>query len=237
MYKVLLAGISLFLVLQEGEAKKILEDVIKNVRSQKGYRISFESHLEIPDSDTPCKKGDITVVNPDCVYVNLEGSGGQKVEVIRKGDTILKRHPILEKWLPPEDTGDDEAGKGIQNPDHVLSVFSKYLDDARFNKSENNTVLVSFKGVKVKEVLAEHGLNIESVDWESAYLETKIWLNLQEKLLVKFSISATLVSTKEGMSGKTLKYNAYAKIRDYNNGLDLADVPADMKKRLGIKSP
>src|SRR3989304_1936814 len=104
----------------DNSAEKMVEQTTENIKAQKGYRIKFSAVTDIPHSDSLKMEGTIAVINPDIVYINFEGSGGQKIKVIRKGKNILMEDVIANEWVDPAEMGEGGVGSGIQDPETLL---------------------------------------------------------------------------------------------------------------------
>lgn len=225
----------------KGEARELVVTTLKNIRAQKGYMIKFNTLTDIPKSDSLKMDGEVVVVNPDTLYVRFTGSGGQKRKVARKGVKILMEHPLLGEWLDPSDMGEGGVGNGFQNPENLLKIVEKHLENVKLTSNEKNgnknynVVELDFEGAEVRNVLAEQSIDVDSVRWDDSKLSAKLWISKDDGMLYKIAIEATLVSTKEGIIGDEIKYHAQAEVVSYNKDLELKDIPQNVKKLLGIQ--
>jgi len=233
------------------DVKDLITDCIKFVLSQKGYRVRFQTKTEIPRSDVMKVEGTATVINPDTVYVFLEGSGGQKREIVRKGEKVLIKHPIVGEWVPPEEMGEGNIGKGIHNPDKVLGTLEKYRRFAKLVKSsktateEYKEVVIEFKGEEIGEILKEQqNVDPSAICWDKSELVAKFFIRSaslgslpRRPLVYKIVISSVLwIKEDSHMDTRPEKiiYEATIELVDINTGLDLREVPREVKKELGI---
>ena len=224
----------------DNSAEKMVEQTTENIKAQKGYRIKFSAVTDIPHSDSLKMEGTIAVINPDIVYVNFEGSGGQKIKVIRKGKNILMEDVIANEWVDPAEMGEGGVGRGIQDPETLLDIMNKHSKNATLSNNEKvanvscKVVDLNFKGTEIKDVLSEQPIDTNTIEWDSSSLSAKLWIGEKDLLLYKVEVAATLISNKEEIKGK-INYTAHMEITNYNDNIGLEDVPKYAKDELGIK--
>ena len=123
----LVAVLTLAACMQVQEAPEKVKASIEKVRLQKSYRTTFTSKLEVPNSTPMDIIGDNVVVAGGVLFTTYKASGGETKRIVRAGDQAWVYHEMAEEWVTAEEVGMSGAGRGVQNPDDVLSVLSHHL--------------------------------------------------------------------------------------------------------------
>ena len=115
---------------QGGDAVEKTKAAVEKTRSQKSYRVSFDAVVRVPDSDPMKINGETVWVAPGVLFTQYTASGGETVRLLRLGEKVWLYHMLAEEWLSAEESGKPGAGRGMQNPDEVLSTVMKAADKA-----------------------------------------------------------------------------------------------------------
>jgi len=73
-------------------------------------------------------KGRNVWVAPGVLYVHFTATGNDEQKIVRAGEKDVWVYNSLGGWGTDAEVGKEGAGRGIQNPDEVLSVLSKHTD-------------------------------------------------------------------------------------------------------------
>src|SRR5687767_5954757 len=107
------------------DAKSVLEHAVYKTRLQKRYEVKFKARLTT--SGAPLDyNGRCVWVNPGVLYVHYTASGGDEKMIVRAGEKdVWVYHVLIGTWVTADEAGMPGAGRGIQNPDEVLSVLAR----------------------------------------------------------------------------------------------------------------
>lgn len=182
------------------------ENAIQKLREEPSYRTKFRAVVHAPGSDPLVIEGESVWVKPGVLYIQYLGSGGDQKRIIRVGDKVWMYHELLGDWVTSEEMGTPGAGRGVQNPDEVLSVVRKYAPKAR---ASGDTLEIPFGGTDIETIMKEQA-NAGTFDWK----KSEAWARLTVKggTLTKFSSHAKLTSLEENLKGKIVSYSADVEI-------------------------
>lgn len=237
---VVVTALALVAAGDDGAAKGVREAIAK-VRDQKGCRVEFSSAMTLPASDAMTMKGTAIMVNPDILYLDFTGSGEQKIKILRKGKKALQWHPVLEEWLDPLMVeGEGQSGGGIYDMNAVMETLSKNLGevkeggDGKVGKSECRKMSMTFSGDGIRKIMAEQDLDPDTVQWDRSTADVTLWIGKADGLVHRFSVAATVIGNRDELMGEKIAYEADVTVMKYNEGIALDQVPADVKKRVGL---
>lgn len=228
----------------DDSARTQAEKAIQAMRAAKGYRVDYQTRTQFKGTALAIK-GSAVVVNPDIFFTHFTGSGGRELKIVRKGNRVLCTTPLyegleddpLKKWHTPEEIGENDAGIR-HNPDHVMTVLQSHLADAeagaahRVGNTDCLGVTLEFHGESIRDVMVEHGINLDQVDWKKSTLSCVLSIGKADSLVHQAVLKASLQNA-QGL----IDYEATFTLTDMAGGLELKEVPAAVLKELGIELP
>jgi len=135
------------------DARSLAEHVLYNTRSQRDYMTCIKSRLKAPGGDAFERQGTCVWTSSGLLAINSTGSGGEETCVVRAGELVWIR--TLGLWLRAEEAGRVGAGRGIENPDEVLTALGRHLDKAR--TAAGGGVEFTFAGEDLVKIAAAFG--------------------------------------------------------------------------------
>ena len=109
------------------DPKSIVDHAIFNTRTQKCYETAYTARLATPAGAIDYKGRNVWVA-PGVLYVHFTATGKDDQKIVRAGEKDVWVHHSLGGWGTDAEVGKEGAGRGIQNPDEVLSVLAKHTD-------------------------------------------------------------------------------------------------------------
>jgi hypothetical protein len=209
--------------LDAGDPRSVLEHAAFNTRSQKSYETSFKARLTTTGAPLDYE-GQCVWVHPGVLFVHYTASGGDEKMIVRVGEKDAWVWNALVGWVTADEAGMPGAGRGIQNPDEILSVLARNTGTAKLTKP--GRVELTFGGNDIETVMKEQASK-GAFDWK----ESSAKLELQtdpENRLQRFSCDATLKSTDPAVKS-LVHYSAEVQVVGYNAARDLKFL--DEKKR------
>ncbi len=206
------------------DPQSILQHAAYNTRSQKSYETRFKARLTT--SGAPLDyQGTCVWVHPGVLFVHYTASGGDEKMIVRtsqKDAWIF--HPLANLWATSEEMGMPGAGRGIQNPDEVLSVVAKHSGTAKLVKP--GVVELTFAGDDIEKVMKEQASK-DAFDWKESTARLELTVDAENRLQ-QFTCDASLKSTAAGVKDK-IHYTAEVTLAAYNGARELKFL--DDKKR------
>ncbi len=205
-----------------------VQSSIEKVRAQKSFRTEFTAVIKAPDSDPMELKGETVCVTGGVLFIHYRGSGGDIKRIVRVGDKAWVYHPLAEEWVTAEELGMNGAGRGVQNPDEVLTVLGKHLDKvaAAGHEGGRDAFEVKLKGADIEKMMKEQAQQ-GSFEWKESSAEAKLQVGA-DGLIHKLSTQAALVSADPKLKGQTVRYSAEVSVAAYN---------ADFAMRFSVEDP
>lgn len=206
------------------DPRSVLEYAAFNTRSQKSYETKFKAQLTT--SGAPLNyEGRCVWANPGVLFVHYTASGGDEKMIVRtssKDAWIF--HPLANLWATSDEMGMPGAGRGIQNPDEVLSVVARHTGTAKLVSP--GVVELTFAGEDIEKVMKEQASK-DAFDWKESTAKLELSVDAENRLQ-KFTCDATLKSTAPGVKEK-VRYTAEVSLVGYNGARELKFL--DDKKR------
>jgi|SRR6185295_10354727 len=206
------------------DPKSILEHAAYNTRTQGSYETKFGATLTT--SGAPLNyDGGCVWVKPGVLYVHYTASGGDEKMIVRTGlkDAWIF-HPLANLWATSDEMGMPGAGRGIQNPDEVLSVVARHTGTAKLINP--GVVELTFAGDDIEKIMKEQASK-DAFDWKESTARLVLTVDAENRLQ-KFTCEATLKSTAPGVKEK-IRYTATVTLVAYNGARELKFL--DDKKR------
>jgi hypothetical protein len=202
----------------------LLEHAAYNTRTQRSYETRFKARLTT--SGAPLDyEGRCVWVYPGVLFVHYTASGGDEKMIVR---TSLREawvfHSLANLWATADQMGMPGAGRGIQNPDEVLSVIARHSGSAKLVKP--GVVELTFVGDDIEKVMKEQASK-DAFDWKESSARLELTVDAENRLQ-QFTCDATLKSTAAGVKEK-IRYTAEVSLVGYNGARDLKFL--DEKKR------
>src|SRR5215470_3530682 len=116
--------------LDPNDPKSVAEHAAYNTRAQKSYETKFKARLTPPQGDALDYVGRCVWVSPGVLYIHYTASGGYDKNIVRVGSQVWV-YDSLVGWATSDEAGMPGAGRGVQNPDDVLSVVAKHAGAAK----------------------------------------------------------------------------------------------------------
>ncbi|MBI4563960.1 MAG: hypothetical protein HY716_04605 [Planctomycetes bacterium] len=240
------------------DAADAAKRAIEQTRARKSTSVKFDVEIRVPDSSPMKLEGKSVWVTPHILFLHYTASGGDDVKLVRVGDTVRLYHPVVEDWVSADEAGRPGAGRGVQNPDEVLSALLKVIDKAtRAGKETIDGRVCDVIGLKLggKEMesvmkgLAAPG----SFEWTESECSAKLCIGSDQHLYyVEFD--ARLAPTDPALKGKKVDYRANVTVKAFDKefamdfGIPMseetlkeieqtkgipAELEAEVRKRLG----
>lgn len=198
------------------DPKSVLEHAAYNTRTQKSYEATFKARLTT--SGAPLDyEGRCVWVHPGVIFVHYTASGGDEKMIVRTGlQDAWVYHPLAGLWATADQMGMPGAGRGIQNPDEVLSVVSRHTGSAKLLKP--GVVELTFAGDDIEKVMKEQASK-DAFDWKESTARLELTVDAENRLQ-SFTCDATLKSTAAGVKEK-IRYTAEVTVAAYNGAREL----------------
>lgn len=210
--------------LNPADPKSVLEWAAFNTRTQKSYETHFKARLTT--TGTPLDyEGQCVWVQPGVLFVHYTASGGDEKMIVRAGakDAWIY-HYLVGDWVTADEMGMPGAGRGIQNPDEVLSVLARHSGTSKLSKP--GLVEMDFSGDDIEKIMREQASK-GAFDWKESSAKLELAVDAENRLQ-RFSCDATLKPTDPKVKG-VVKYTAEVTLTGYNGARELKF--ADEKKR------
>ncbi len=237
----LVAALTLAACIQVQEAPEKVKASIEKVRLQKSYRTTFTSKLEVPNSSPMDIVGDNVVVAGGVLFTTYKASGGETKRIVRAGDQAWVYHEMAEEWVTAEEVGMSGAGRGVQNPDDVLSVLSHHLKGAApvgkstVGKIACDEYRLKLTGGDIEDIVKEQAQQ-GSFDWKESAAEVRLHIG-GDGLLLRFSVTAELASTDPGLKGEKVRHSAEVTVVDYEAAYSMTFFVEDFKTKAKTDIP
>lgn len=219
------------------DPRAVAAHVIGNTRGQKAYETLFKATLSPPKGDRIEYNGRCVWVAPGVLYAHYKASGGDEKNIVRVGKEVWVYHGIV-GWVPAEEMGMPGAGRGIQNPDDVLTLLAAHLGEVTFTGAD--AVTIAFTGEDIEKLMKEQAQK-GSFDWKDSRASVVLTWDAEHRLK-KFSAAASLKSSDPNVPG-TVDYAAEVEAAGYNGATDLKfqdeakkDVPLDAPIKKAIET-
>jgi hypothetical protein len=206
------------------DPRSVLEYAAYNTRRQKSYETTFKARLTT--SGAPLDyEGHCVWVYPGVLFVHYTASGGDEKMIVRTGllDAWVY-HSLVGDWITADEIGMPGAGRGIQNPDEVLSVIARHSGTAKLIKPGN--VELSFSGDDIEKVMKEQASK-DSFLWKESSAKLELTVDAENRLQ-QFTCDATLKPANPAVKGD-VRYTAEVTLVGYNGARELKFL--DEKKR------
>ena len=144
------------------DPKSVVDHAIFNTRTQKCYETAYTAQLATP-AGAIHYKGRSVWVAPGILYLHFTATGKDEQKIVRAGDKDVWVHHSLAGWGTDAEAGKVGYGRGIQNPDEILSVLAKNTDTAKQLKP--GLVAVTFNGQAIARImrnLVPGGINADA---------------------------------------------------------------------------
>ncbi|MBV8881182.1 MAG: hypothetical protein JO332_14550 [Planctomycetaceae bacterium] len=206
------------------DPRSVLEHAAYNTRTQKSYETKFKARLTT--SGAPLDyEGRCVWVYPGVLFVHYTASGGDEKMIVRtSAKDAWVFHALANQWATADEIGMPGAGRGIQNPDEVLSVVARHSGSAKLVKP--GVVELTFSGDDIENIMKEQASK-GSFDWKESSATLLLTVDAENRLQ-QFTCDATLKSTSKDVKEK-LRYTAEVALVGYNGARELKFT--DEKKR------
>jgi len=205
------------------DPRSLLEHAAYNTRTQKSYETRFKARLTTTGAPLDYE-GQCVWVYPGVLFVHYTASGGDEKMIVRAGEKETWVWSALAGWVTKDEIGMPGAGRGIQNPDEVLSVLAHNPGNAKLNKP--GEVALAFSGDDIEKIMKEQA-NKGAFDWKESNAKLDLATDAENRLQ-KFTCDATLKSTDPAVK-TPIRYTAEVSMVGYNGAKDLKFY--DEKKR------
>jgi hypothetical protein len=205
------------------DPRSLLEHAAYNTRTQKSYETRFKARLTT--SGAPLDyEGQCVWVYPGVLFVHYTASGGDEKMILRAGNKETWVWNALAGWVTKDEIGMPGAGRGIQNPDEILSVLGRATEFAKLSKP--GVVDLTLTGDDIEKIMKEQA-NQGAFNWKESSAKLELVADADTRLQ-KFSCDATLKSTDPALK-TPVRYTAEVSLVGYNGASDLKFF--DEKKR------
>jgi hypothetical protein len=206
------------------DPRSVLEYAAFNTRTQKSYETKFKARLTT--SGAPLDyEGRCVWVHPGVLFVHYTASGGDEKMIVRTGPAdAWVYHNLVGDWITADEIGMPGAGRGIQNPDEVLSVVARHSGAAKLIRP--GVVELSFSGDDIEKVMKEQASK-DSFNWKESSAKLELSVDAENRL-AQFTCDATLKSANPAVKGE-VRYSAEVTLVAYNSVRELKFL--DEKKR------
>lgn len=223
-----------------GDAVAKAKAAVEKTRSQKSYRVTFDAVVRVPDSDPMKINGETVWVAPGVLFTQYTASGGETVRLLRLGEKVWLYHMLAEEWLSAEESGKPGAGRGMQNPDEVLSTVMKAADKAVAAGKEALGDILELKldGSALQKVMKQQAAE-GTLDWQNSEGTVRLVSGSKDGLMYRLVVSAEVASTEAHLKGKKVGYSAEVTLKAYNKdfGLEFTDVDPKTQKTITLPWP
>lgn len=230
---------------QDGkDAPARTKSAVEKTRARKSYSVSFKAEIRAPDSDPLSFGGETLWVAPGVLFTQYTTSGGEKVRVVRAGEKVWWYHMVAEDWFPAEEVGKPGAGRGVQNPDDVLSAVIQAVDQAVPGaKGAVDGKPVEFIDMKLDGNVLQRIMRSQaasgSFDWVKSAGTVKLGIGTDDGQIHQMQVAADVVSSDPALKGKKVGYSADVKLKSYNRdfAMDFSDIDLKTKQPVPIPVP
>jgi hypothetical protein len=205
------------------DPRSVLEHAAYNTRTQKSYETRFKARLTTTGAPLDYE-GQCVWVYPGVLFVHYTASGGDEKMILRAGDKETWVWNALAGWVTKDEIGMPGAGRGIQNPDEVLSVLAHNPANAQLSRP--GEVALAFSGDDIEKIMKEQA-NKGAFDWKESSAKLDLATDAENRLQ-KFTCDATLKSTDPAVK-TPIRYAAEVTMVGYNGARELKFY--DEKKR------
>jgi hypothetical protein len=222
---------------EPGQASASTKAAVEKTRSQKSYSVTFEAVVKVPDSDPMKISGESVWVAPGALFTQYTASGGEVVRLLRFGDKVWLFHMLAEDWFTAEESGKPGAGRGVQNPDEVLSAVLKATDQAvaAGKEAAGDVLEMKLDGPALQKVMRQQAAD-GSMDWNNSAGTVRLIVG-PDGLVYRMQVNAEVASTKAELKGRKIGYSADVTLKAYNRDFGLEFTDIDPKTRRTIKLP
>jgi len=220
------------------DPRSVLEYAAFNTRTQRSYETKFKARLTT--SGAPLDyEGRCVWVHPGVLFVHYTASGGDEKMIVRTGPAdAWVYHSLVGDWITADEIGMPGAGRGIQNPDEVLSVVARHSGSAKLIRP--GVVELSFSGDDIEKVMKEQASK-DSFNWKESSAKLELSVDAENRL-AQFTCDATLKSANPAVKGE-VRYTAEVTLVAYNSVRELKfldekrrEIPLRMEMKAKIES-
>jgi hypothetical protein len=197
------------------DPRSLLEHAAFNTRTQKSYETRFKARLTTTGAPLDYE-GQCVWVYPGVLFVHYTASGGDEKMIVRAGDKETWVWSALAGWVTKDEIGMPGAGRGIQNPDEILSVLTRAGEFAKLTKP--GVVDLALTGDDIEKIMKEQA-NQGAFDWKNSNAKLELAADTDTRLQ-KFTCEATLKSTDPAIKAP-VRYTAEVTLVGYNGARDL----------------
>lgn len=197
------------------DPRSLLEHAAYNTRTAKSFETRFKARLTT--SGAPLDyEGQCVWAYPGVLYVHYTASGGDEKMIVRAGQKDVWVWNTLVGWVTADEAGMPGAGRGIQNPDEILSVVAKHSAGAKLIKP--GVVELNFTGNDIENIMKEQAQK-GSFLWKESTARLELTMDAENRIQ-KFTCDATLKPADPAVKG-TVGYTAEFNLVGYNGAKDL----------------
>jgi outer membrane lipoprotein-sorting protein len=208
-------------------AEKRVRAAIEKTRNQKSYNVEFEVVIRVPDSDPMKLKGQTVWVNPGVLFTQYTASGGDEIRIVRVGEKVWMYHVLAEDWVKAEDAGRPGAGRGVQNPDEILSAIVKAADQAK--AVTGDAIEMKLDGAIIQKVMREQAM-AGGIDWAQSNGTVRMSIG-PDDLMYAVKVDAQVASTDRALNGRKIGYAADVRLKSYNREFAVEFSTMDLKTK------
>ncbi len=150
------------------DADELVRKALEGAKAEPSLKVAFTGRVDAPGSDPMDIHGAALQVGADLLFIEYHASGGQLKFIVRKGDTVVEWHPVVEEWMDAQRLGDGAAGRGAQNPHEVFDTLLANRTGAKVLSRDDKVtrVEISLNGPRLKPLLRDL-VNEQEVNWET----------------------------------------------------------------------
>ena len=204
--------------------KSVAEHLAYNTRTQKSYATKFKARLTPPQGDALDYTGQCVWVAPGVLYTHYTASGGDEKNIVRVGNQVWIHHSLV-GWVTSDEAGMPGAGRGVQNPDDVLSVLARHAGAARLRQP--GLVDLTFAGEDIEKIMKDQSQS-GAFEWKESSAAVELLADPDTRLK-RFSCQATLKPGDPKVNG-VVKYSAEVEASGYNGATELKFVDGEKKE-------
>jgi hypothetical protein len=206
------------------DPRSVLEHAAYLTRTQKSYETKFKARLTT--SGAPLDyEGRCVWVYPGVIFVHYTASGGDEKMIVRTGPMdAWVYHSLVGDWITADEIGMPGAGRGIQNPDEILSVVARHSGSAKLIRP--GVVELTFSGDDIEKIMKEQ-TSKDSFIWKESSAKLELIVDAENRLQ-QFTCDATLKPANPTVKGE-VRYTAEVTLVAYNGARELKFL--DEKKR------
>ena len=206
------------------DPKSVAEHAAYNTRTQKCYETKFQARLTPPQGDALDYSGQCVWVSPGILYIHYTASGGDDKNIVRVGNQVWIYHRLA-GWVTSDEAGMPGAGRGIQNPDEVLTVIARHAGAAKLR--EPGLADLTFSGEDIEKIMKEQSQS-GAFEWKESSAAVELHADADTRLK-KFTCQATLKPADPKVKG-SVKYSAVVEAMGYNGAADLKFIDEEKKE-------